>query len=195
VEMEAAPQLGPAPVRTGGFANMQAASARPLDAPARPPAPAAAGFSELRATGAAKPAHTVLAGSFTDASASPQVSPASDTLTRESGFGAASAAQPGPALILAPIPRRATPLEIQFKPVPEYTEEARRRHIEGEVLLEMLFTATGEVRLLRVVRGLGYGLDEAAVAAAKQVRFVPASHDGLPVDSRAVVHIQFQLAY
>ena len=49
------------------------------------------------------------------------------------------------------------PVEIMFKPRPAYTEEARRVQIEGEVLLEMLFSASGEVRFVRLVRGLGRG--------------------------------------
>jgi len=47
----------------------------------------------------------------------------------------------------------------------------------------------------RIVRGLGHGLDEAAVRAAQQIRFKPARRDGQPVDFPAVVHIVFQLAY
>jgi outer membrane biosynthesis protein TonB len=46
----------------------------------------------------------------------------------------------------------------------------------------------------RVVRGLGHGLDEAAVAAATKIRFKPASRGGQPVDSTAIVHVTFQLA-
>ena len=66
--------------------------------------------------------------------------------------------------------------------------------VEGEVLLEVIFEASGQVRVLRVVRGLGHGLDEAAVRAAEQIRFKPALRDGQPADSTAVLHIIFQLA-
>ena len=47
----------------------------------------------------------------------------------------------------------------------------------------------------RVVRGLGHGLDEAAIAAANKMRFKPALRMGQPVDSTAVVHVMFQMAY
>jgi len=47
----------------------------------------------------------------------------------------------------------------------------------------------------RVVRGMGHGLDEAATAAAGKIRFKPALRNGSPVDSTAVVHVVFQLAY
>jgi hypothetical protein len=50
------------------------------------------------------------------------------------------------------------------------------------------------LRVLRVVRGLGHGLDDSAVRAAEQIRFKPALKDGQPSDSTAVVHIIFQLA-
>jgi TonB family protein len=87
-----------------------------------------------------------------------------------------------------------TPVEIISKPTPTYTEEARKLRIEGEVLLEVMFEASGRLRVLRVVRGLGHGLDENAQRAAEQIRFKPAMKDGQPADSTATVHIIFQLA-
>ena len=86
------------------------------------------------------------------------------------------------------------PVEIAFKPTPEYTDDARSARIEGTVSLELEFTAAGDVRVLRVVRGLGHGLDEAAQRAALRIRFKPAQSDGRPVDSRATVHITFRLS-
>lgn len=87
-----------------------------------------------------------------------------------------------------------TPVEITFKPNPVYTEEARQLKLQGEVLLEVMFGANGQLHVNRVVRGMGHGLDEAAVNAASQMRFKPAQHNGVPVDSTAVVHVVFQLA-
>src|SRR5207245_1298770 len=58
-----------------------------------------------------------------------------------------------------------TPVEITFKPNPVYTEEARQLRLQGEVLLEVMFGANGQLRVSRVVRGMGHGLDEAAVNA------------------------------
>ena len=86
------------------------------------------------------------------------------------------------------------PVSIQEKPTPVYTAEARKLHVEGEVLLQVMFTATGQVRVLRVLRGLGYGLDEAAMRAAEKIRFSPAQQEGRPVDSTATLHIVFQLS-
>jgi TonB family protein len=88
-----------------------------------------------------------------------------------------------------------TAVEILFKPRPAYTAEARRLQIEGEVVFEIQFSASGEVRIVRVVQGLGHGLDESASDAARQIRFRPALRALAPVDSTAIVHIQFQLAY
>lgn len=86
------------------------------------------------------------------------------------------------------------PVEIIYKPTPKYTDEARKLNLEGEVLLEVLFGANGELRVNRVVRGLGHGLDEAAVSAAKKIKFKPAQKNGSAVDSTAIVHVTFQLA-
>jgi TonB family protein len=54
--------------------------------------------------------------------------------------------------------------------------------------------ASGKLKVVRVVRGLGHGLDESAIRAAEQINFKPALRDGQPADSTAVLHIIFQLA-
>jgi TonB family protein len=108
------------------------------------------------------------------------------------GFGDATTAQA--ATKRATRAAEATPVEILFKPKPAYTEEARKLHIEGEVLLDVMFGATGDIRVLKIVRGLGHGLDESAQRAAQQIRFNPAKRDGQPYDSDAVVHIVFAMA-
>jgi len=82
-----------------------------------------------------------------------------------------------------------------FKPKPVYTDEAKNKKIEGDVLLQVVFTAGGNVQIQRVVQGLGYGLDDSAQAAAKQIRFKPALQEGQAVDFPAIAHIIFQLAY
>jgi TonB family protein len=87
-----------------------------------------------------------------------------------------------------------TPVSVTSKPNPVYTDQARKQRVEGEVLVQVVFTASGQVQVLRVVRGLGFGLDESAVQAAQKVRFVPAQRNGQPVDSTATLHIVFQLS-
>ena len=91
-------------------------------------------------------------------------------------------------------PPKALPAEIISKPTPVYTQEARSLKIEGEVLLEVVLEASGKLRVVRVVRGLGHGLDDNAVKAAEQIHFKPAMRDGQPTDSTVVLHIIFQLA-
>jgi len=86
------------------------------------------------------------------------------------------------------------PVEIVSKPRPVYTDEARDRRIEGEVVLEVVFVATGQLRVLRVLDGLGYGLDQAAVEAAKKIEFTPARRNGRPVDHMATLRVVFRLA-
>ena len=93
----------------------------------------------------------------------------------------------------APAPT-VVPVEVLSKPTPAYTDPARRLKIEGEVVLEVEFLANGSVRVLRVLRGLGHGLDESATAAAQEIRFKPATSEGRAVDSRATVQIVFRLA-
>ena len=95
---------------------------------------------------------------------------------------------------LQPPERVDVPVEILFKPTPVYTEEARRLKVEGDVLLDVEFAATGAVSVLQVVRGLGHGLDEAATTAARQIRFKPAQTSGRPITFRTTVHIVFRLA-
>jgi len=86
-----------------------------------------------------------------------------------------------------------TPVEITFKPKADYTDEGREEKINGEVRLEVLFKSDGQVHVIRVLQGLGYGLDEQAVKAAEQIKFKPALHEGQPIDSMVQVHIIFEL--
>ncbi len=87
-----------------------------------------------------------------------------------------------------------TQVEILYKPKPVYTDEARKLNLEGEVLLEVTFGANGALHVTRVVRGLGHGLDEAAVAATNKIKFKPAQRNGSSVDFTGVVRVTFQLA-
>jgi TonB family protein len=115
---------------------------------------------------------------------------------RQAGFGDADVPAP-PTVQSRPAAQAAAkivPAEILSKPTPIYTEEARAKRIEGEVLLEVVLEASGKLRVLRIVHGLGHGLDDAAVHAAEQIRFKPALQDGQPSDSTVVLHIIFQLA-
>src|SRR5580698_10099905 len=112
-----------------------------------------------------------------------------------SGFGAQEVAQNTPHVQRVDSGPPTSSVEITYKPNPIYTDEARNLKLEGEVLLEVQFAANGQLHVNRVVRGLGHGLDEAAVAAANKMRFKPAMRNGQAMDSTAVVHVVFQMAY
>jgi TonB family protein len=112
-----------------------------------------------------------------------------------SGFGSQEVAQLTPHAQRMDVSLTSTPVEITYKPNPVYTDEARAMRLEGEVLLEVQFSANGQLHVNRVVRGLGHGLDEAAVTAANKMRYKVAMRNGQPVDSTAVVHVVFALAY
>jgi TonB family protein len=115
---------------------------------------------------------------------------------QKSGFGDADVPAP-PTVRSRPAESAAakmTPAEILSKPTPIYTSEARSMKIEGEVLLEVVLQSSGSVHVVRVVRGLGHGLDDEAVREAEQIRFKPALRDGQPSDSTVVLHFVFQLA-
>lgn len=112
---------------------------------------------------------------------------------RSSGFGDTVAAAAPQRSNLPAAPAAFTPVEILFKPKPSYSQEARSLGLEGQVQLEVVFQASGAVRVVRVIKGLGHGLDEAAQQAATQVRFKPATRSGAPVDTNATISITFEL--
>jgi TonB family protein len=140
----------------------------------------------------ARPGALVASAGFGNSAAEPTVKAGGDV--RPGGFDAVRpSALPAPRLT----PQRDrvdVPVEILFKPVPVYTDEARGLKLEGDVLLEVEFCATGAVSVLQVVRGLGHGLDESATRAAAQIRFKPAQSGGRAISFRTTVHIVFRLA-
>jgi TonB family protein len=76
---------------------------------------------------------------------------------------------------------------------PVYPDEARADGVEGDVHLELVVATSGAVESARVVHGIGHGLDEAAVRAARQFRFAPAIKDGRSVRVRMGWSVQFRL--
>ncbi|HTM16077.1 MAG TPA: TonB family protein [Terracidiphilus sp.] len=87
-----------------------------------------------------------------------------------------------------------TSLEVLSKPAVQYTAEARQLKVQGDVVLRVTFTASGQVIINSVVRGLGHGLDEEARRVASQIRFRPATRNGQAVDLTTNITITFQLA-
>lgn len=156
-------------VRQGGFAGAQ--TERAAGKPARP-----AGLGGFGATVAAS-------GGGTARTAAP------------AGFSQARAEKAEARPKREQAPPDVTPVQILSKPKPVYTAEARERRIEGEVALEVRFGADGRLQVLRVVRGLGHGLDEAAVRAVEAMQFRPARRNGEPMDAALAVSVAFRLAY
>lgn len=85
------------------------------------------------------------------------------------------------------------PPRLAYEVKPDYTEEARQRNIEGDVTLQIIVRRDGTVGDVRVVRGLGYGLDQRAVEAVRQFRFQPATRLGTPVDVVVTIDVTFEL--
>lgn len=142
-------------------------TAKPRPAPAAKPAPAA--NAEPAATEAAT-AETI-AGNGTPSAPAP-----------ESGGGTVIAAPPGYSLGAA------------TTPAPDYPWSARRRGIEGRVVLRLEVGADGLPTGIELVHSSGSdALDQAAIAALRHWRLRPALADGMPVAGRVVVPIVFKL--
>lgn len=82
---------------------------------------------------------------------------------------------------------------VVTKPEPSYTDSARQGRIRGAVVLKVVFASTGGVTNIQVVSGLPFGLTEQAVAAAKQIRFVPAVKNGQFVSTQLQLEYNFNL--
>jgi len=75
----------------------------------------------------------------------------------------------------------------------QYTEDARTRGVTGDVVLEIVIRSDGSVGDVKVLRGLGFGLDERAVTAVRSWKFSPARRLGTPVDVIVEVEVEFSL--
>ncbi len=189
----------PSQVQTGGFGD-------PNGIPGKPDQGKAVNIAALgsfdlpsgpgsgNGTGGAKGVPGVVVSSgFGNGTAIPDNRPRASATVQASGFNDV----PAPPTVHsrpAETAAKMLPAEILSKPTPVYTQEARSLRIQGEVLLEVVLEASGSLRVVRVVRGLGHGLDDNAVKAAEQIHFKPALRDGQPADSTVVLHIIFQLA-
>lgn len=76
---------------------------------------------------------------------------------------------------------------------PDYTEEGRRRNLEGDVVMEIVVRRDGSVGDVKLLQGLGAGLDQRAIDAVRQWRFSPAQRQGVPVDVIVEVAVEFKL--
>jgi TonB family protein len=189
-------------VQTGGFGDPNGlpgpsdpnkrANINHQGSPLLPPGP---GYGN--GTGGANGARgTVASSGFGNGVAIPPAgNPAPRGQVKSGGFAAATSTADVPKAKQADGVPSVESVVIVFKPKPVYSDEARKLNIEGDVLVSVVFQASGTVQVIGVTKGLGHGLDEAAVRAAQQIRFKPALQNGNAVDFSATVHIEFQLAF
>jgi TonB family protein len=201
----AAPTLSNRPasqVQTGGFGdpNGVAASGKPntraanINTAGSFDLPGGPGYGN--GTGGAKGARGTIASAGFGNGVATAAPPAAQRSVQSSGFGdAAASGGSNPASKPREVAPARIPVEVIAKPNPVYTEEARKLRLEGDVKLRVIFHASGELEIVGVTQGLGHGLDEAAVAAARKIRFKPAQENGHPVDQPATITIEFKLAY
>lgn len=78
-------------------------------------------------------------------------------------------------------------------PDPEFSEEARKAKVAGNVLVYLWVDQNGNPTHVRVIRGIGMGLDEKAMEAVRQYKFKPARKDGKPVTVEMNVEVNFQI--
>jgi TonB family protein len=104
------------------------------------------------------------------------------------GYGGDSQAAP----VIAKV-RYSTPPRLLYKIEPEYPDEARKARYEGTVVLNVEIDPAGRPRRLRVLRGLGLGMDERALEAVEKWRFAPALDSGRPVAAPVIVEVSFRL--
>jgi len=86
-----------------------------------------------------------------------------------------------------------TKAHILFKSPPRYTDEARQKGIEGTIRLRIVLSSDGQVRHILVVKGLGGGLTQTALEAARGIKFTPATKDGRPVSQFVIVEYNFDI--
>jgi len=166
----------------------------------RPSVVTGAGFGDAgtgalpRGTGGNGTAASVRTGGFGDAAnGGPGTGRGGGGSVHSGGFGDVAAAAPPTVQKVKAAEPASTPVQILFKPKPVYTQEARELKVEGQVWLEVEFRASGQIDIVRVVRGLDHGLNEAAEQAVMKIKFRPATRGGAPVDTKATVNITFEL--
>jgi TonB family protein len=187
-------------VQTGGFGDPnglpgkgdpnKTTNVNRLGSPALPGGP---GYGN--GTGGDKGARGVVASTgFGNGIANPPQGGGKQGVVQSSGFANQTVASDAPKK-KASADSGTSQVDILSKPRPEYTAEGRALKLEGDVVIDLVFLANGNVQVSHVVSGLGHGLDESAVQAAQQIKFKPAKRDGEAVDFPARVRIEFRLAY
>ncbi|HWY22103.1 MAG TPA: energy transducer TonB [Candidatus Acidoferrum sp.] len=86
-----------------------------------------------------------------------------------------------------------TPPKPIYNPDPTYVDKARKKKINGVVVVAMIVTAEGKVRDVKVIKSLDPDLDKQAIAAVRTWKFEPATKDGKPVAVHLKTEVDFRL--
>jgi periplasmic protein TonB len=111
------------------------------------------------------------------------------------GSGSGGGAGPGDGGGIAFLPGKGgvTKATVIHQEDPEFSDEARKAHFQGEVIVAIIVDANGRVVQPRVVKSIGMGLDEKAIEAALKWTFHPGTLNGKPVPTRATISMTFHL--
>jgi protein TonB len=83
--------------------------------------------------------------------------------------------------------------QVIYAPEPEFTEQARQAKVTGKVVVYLQVNPEGRPMHVRIVRGLGMGLDQKALEAVRQYKFKPATKDGHPVTVEMNIEVNFHI--
>ncbi len=81
---------------------------------------------------------------------------------------------------------------VLYKPDPTYSKEAEREHVQGTALYSLVVDKSGHTREIEVLSPIGYGLDEKGAEAIGKWTFAPGTKDGVPVNVRAQIEVNFR---
>jgi len=141
---------------------------------------------QMDAAAIGDPSSRLIAGAFGDLGGS--------TIgNRPGGPGIGPGGSGPPGISSTAIGRSITPPVLIFQVDPEFSEEARQAKYQGMVLLAIEVDASGHPANIRVLQGLGMGLDEKAIQAVSQWRFRPGLQNGKPVATPATIQVIFRL--
>jgi TonB family protein len=151
-----------------------------------PASPAAATTMELYASGVLRPAgRTAEADSMEERARAIRVAHVQGLSPKRTDSAPAVKIQPRSDSSVAPV--------LVSKVEPSYTEEARAMKVQGTVVLKVVVGTSGTAEDIQVVKGVGLGLDEAALDAISQWRFKPGMRGGQPVPVAAMIEVNFRL--
>ena len=114
-------------------------------------------------------------------------------LSAGSSIVAQDSPQNSPEIVYEKYAKGVTPPKPVYQPNPDYAESARKKKIQGEVLLSMIVTAEGTVRDATVTQSLDKDLDKKALEAVAKWKFQPATKDGKPVAIYIAASVQFHM--